>query len=145
MWLEAEGSPDARNRIVRNAHLPGHLSGAPMGGCGRLALQSLLNELRNLLVVDGPRRSTARQVAEPLQTCFAKALAQASHRRTAKADASRDLRMVQTLRHQKNRLGAFNFDGGSAPAARQFVEEDAFLFTQFDGNDGTTFFGHAGD
>ena len=49
-----------------------------------------------------------------------KALAQGSHRRAAKADPRSDLRMGETLGHQKNRLGASDFDGWSVPAARQF-------------------------
>ena len=71
--LQAEGAPDAPDRRVRKAALPGHRAQRPMGGVRRRRAERPLDNLGHLIVRERSRPSRTRLIRQPLDALLQEA------------------------------------------------------------------------
>ena len=65
--LKPEGVPNAPDRGVRKAALPGHQTGRPVSGVGRGRMERPLDDVRHPVVPDRPRAPRPRSVRQPVE------------------------------------------------------------------------------
>jgi hypothetical protein len=71
--LQSKGPPDAPHARGRDAAVPRHTAGAPVGGSGRPVLQRLHDDILDLGIVDRARRAWPRFVEQPVEAALDKA------------------------------------------------------------------------
>ncbi len=130
---DVEGRPDAVHRGLRHPRRVRHGTAAPVrASAGRLALERLPQQRRDLVVSDGARPSRPAFVVQAREPLRPEALAPLADRLAAGADPLGDLLVVQPFGAQKHDLGAPHEPGGQTARTRQRLELLAGSLTDFE-------------
>ncbi len=130
---DVEGRPDAVHRGLRHPRRVRHGTAAPVrASAGRLALERLPQQRRDLVVSDGARPSRPAFVVQAREPLRPEALAPLADRPAAGADPLGDLLVAHPFGARKHDLGAPHEPGGQTARTRERLEFLAGALTDFE-------------